>query len=267
METINLKEEVRSLIDQLPENFTWSDLISAIYLRQAMKSAPIQLKGIKQGKNIQLSDLDLMQVLKSDYLRQVLKSEPIQVKGIKQGKNIQLSEKFNIPDGSEVLIEVREVSPVNPEEKLKRMKEFQEFLTAWLDENREEGQKIGEFLESDRTTNRKSSMMPPKKRRAPLFGSDRDLSLISDDFDDPLELLASPLVDRLLEKAKELTKVSAELAEIIAKVEKDRHIDKPDNFWEALQKFRQENNLEAAGIEPEVFEGVRDSSPGREVIL
>ena len=184
METINLKEEVRSLIDQLPENFTWSDLISAIYLRQAMKSEPIQLKGIKQGKNIQLSDLDLMQVLKSDYLRQVLKSEPIQVKGIKQGKNIQLSEKFNIPDGSEVLIEVREVSPVNPDEKLKRMKEF---LTAWLDEDREEWQKIGEFLESDRTTNRKSSVMPPQKRRAPLFGSDRDLISISDGFDEPLE--------------------------------------------------------------------------------
>jgi len=158
METINLKEEVRSLIDQLPENFTWSDLISA-YLRQAV-------------------------LMKSDYLRQVLKSEPIQVKGIKQGKNIQLSEKFNIPDGSEVLIEVREVSPVNPEEKLKRMKEF---LTAWLDEDREEWQKIGELLESDRTTNRKSSVMPPKKRRAPLFGSDRDLISISDGFDEPLE--------------------------------------------------------------------------------
>ena len=183
METINFKEEVRSLIDQLPENFTWSDLISA-YLRQAMKSE-IQLKGIKQGKNIQLSDFDPW--LKSDYLRQVLKSEPIQLKGIKQGKNIQLSEKFNIPDGSEVLIEVREVSPVNPEEKLKRMKEFQEFLTAWLDEDIEERPKIGEFLESDRTTNRNSSVMPPKKRRAPLFGSDHDLISISDGFDEPLE--------------------------------------------------------------------------------
>ncbi|MEG4006808.1 hypothetical protein QUA41_13950 [Microcoleus sp. Pol11C1] len=54
METINLKEEVRSLIDKLPENFTWPDLISAVYLNQAMKSEPIQVKGIKQGKNIQL---------------------------------------------------------------------------------------------------------------------------------------------------------------------------------------------------------------------
>jgi hypothetical protein len=113
-----------------------------------------------------------------------MKSEPIQVKGIKQGENIPLLAKFNITDACEVLIEVREVSPVNPEEKLKRMKEF---LTAWLDEDREEWQKIGEFLESDRTTNRKSSVMPPKKRRIPLFGSERGLILISDDFPEPLE--------------------------------------------------------------------------------
>ena len=42
MESINIKEEVRSLIDQMPENFTWDDLISAIYLRQKLKSEPIQ---------------------------------------------------------------------------------------------------------------------------------------------------------------------------------------------------------------------------------
>lgn len=71
-------------------------------------------------------------------------------------------------------------------------------------------------------------------------------------------MLASPLVDRLLEKAKELTNIPTELAVIIAKIEKERHIDRPQNFWEALQKFRQDNNLEEKGIEPEVFEGVRD---------
>lgn len=61
METINLKEEVRNLIDKLPENFTWPDLISAVYLRQAMKSEPIQVKGIKQGKNI-LEDFNLLNI-------------------------------------------------------------------------------------------------------------------------------------------------------------------------------------------------------------
>lgn len=155
MATINLKEEVRSLIDKLPENFTWPDLISAVYLRQAMKS------------------------------------EPIQVKGIKQGKSIQVSENINIPDGSLVLIEVREVSPINNEEKWKRMKEF---LVSLSDEDREEWRKIAEFLDGDRTTNRKPKPAPappppkpPKKRREPLFGSDREVITISDNFDEPLE--------------------------------------------------------------------------------
>ena len=166
METINLKEEVRSLIDKLPENFTWSDLIAAIYLRKRMPSQSIQVKGITEA----------------------VKAETLQ--------------------------------------------EVEEWLST------------------------------PSR-----FGSDRGLITTSDEFDEPLELLPSPLVDRLLEKAKELTKVSAELTEIIAKIEKERQIEPPQNFWEAIQKFRQENNLEEAGIEAEVFEGLRDSSPGREVIL
>lgn len=37
-------------------------------------------------------------------------------------------------------------------------------------------------------------------------------------------------------------------------------------FWKSLEKFRQEQELEAVNIEPEVFTDVRDSSPGREVI-
>ena len=157
METINLKEEVRNLIDKLPENFTWSDLISAVYLRQRMQSEQSQIKDIKPG------------------------IEP------------------------ETFDEVEESSP--------------------------------------------------KHSR---FGSDQGIITISDDFDEPLELLPSPLVDSLLEKAKELTKVSAELDEIIAKIEKERQIEQPQNFGEAIQKFRQENNLEEAGIESEVFEGLRD---------
>ncbi len=36
-------------------------------------------------------------------------------------------------------------------------------------------------------------------------------------------------------------------------------------FWKSLEKFRQEQELEAVSIEPEVFADVRDSSPGREV--
>ena len=166
METINLKEEVRSLIDKLPENFTWSDLIAAIYLRKRMPSHSIQVKGIT------------------------------------------------------------------------------------------------ETVEAETLQESEASSPTPSR-----FGSERGLITTSDDFDEPLELLPSPLVNSLLEKAKELTKVSAELTEIIAKIEKERQIEQPQNFWEAIQKFRQENNLEEAGIEAEVFEGLRDSSPGREVIL
>ena len=128
MATINLKEEVRNLIDRLPENFTWSDLISAIYLRQRMQSQAIQIKGIKPG--------------------------------------------------------------IEPET-------------------------FDELEESS-----------PKHSR---FGSDKGLITISDDFDEPLELLPSSLVDHLLEKAKELTKVSAELNKIIAKIEKERQIEQPQN--------------------------------------
>jgi len=166
METINIKEEARSLINRLPENFTWSDLISAIYLRQRMQYQTIHIQGIKP------------------------ETDP------------------------ETLDEVAESSP-------KRSK----------------------------------------------LGSERGIITTSDDFDEPLELLPSPLVNSLLEKAKELTKVSAELTEIIAKIEKERQIEQPQNFGEAIQKFRQENNLEEAGIEAEVFEGLRDSAPGREVVL
>ncbi|MFN6566397.1 hypothetical protein [Dendronalium sp. ChiSLP03b] len=36
-------------------------------------------------------------------------------------------------------------------------------------------------------------------------------------------------------------------------------------FWKCLENFRQEQELEAAGIEPETFADVRDTSPGREV--
>jgi len=148
METLNIKEEARSLIDKLPKNFTWSDLIAAIYLRQTMKF------------------------------------EPIRVKGIKQGKTIELLEEINITEGSEITIAVRESRPIGREEKLKRIKYF---LASLSDEDREQWKKIGEFLESDRQTNIKSSLLPKKQRLPPLFGSDREVIAIGDNFDEPLE--------------------------------------------------------------------------------
>ena len=58
----------------------------------------------------------------------------MQIKGIKRGNFIETSENPNIPDGSEVLLEVREVS-LNSEKKLAKMKEF---LAGLSDEDREE---------------------------------------------------------------------------------------------------------------------------------
>ncbi|ELS00217.1 hypothetical protein [Gloeocapsa sp. PCC 73106] len=53
--------------------------------------------------------------------------------------------------------------------------------------------------------------------------------------------------------------------------EKEKAILNPNqiqfSFSELLHKFRQEEHLEAAGIESaEILEDVRDSSPGREVV-
>ncbi|MEH2042395.1 hypothetical protein [Nostoc sp.] len=42
-------------------------------------------------------------------------------------------------------------------------------------------------------------------------------------------------------------------------------VSSESQFWKSLEKFRQKQELEAAGIHPEVFADVRDSSPGREV--
>jgi hypothetical protein len=37
METISIKDEARRLVDQLPENSTWDDLMHEIYVRQSIE--------------------------------------------------------------------------------------------------------------------------------------------------------------------------------------------------------------------------------------
>lgn len=37
METTSIKEEARRLVDQLPENSTWDDLVHEIYVRQSIE--------------------------------------------------------------------------------------------------------------------------------------------------------------------------------------------------------------------------------------
>ena len=47
MTNIILKEEARRLIDKLPDNFTWDDLMYEIYVRQTVESG---LKDSQEGK-------------------------------------------------------------------------------------------------------------------------------------------------------------------------------------------------------------------------
>jgi len=66
------------------------------------------------------------------------------------------------------------------------------------------------------------------------------------------------LIDEMPENFTWDDLISAIHIKKIAIIDRERALDRPQDFWEALQKFRQENNLEAEGIEPEVFEGIRD---------
>jgi hypothetical protein len=51
MGTKVLKEEAKKLIDKLPENFEWEDLMHEIYVRQAIES------GLKDSKAGQVDDV------------------------------------------------------------------------------------------------------------------------------------------------------------------------------------------------------------------
>lgn len=55
---------------------------------------------------------------------------------------------------------------------------------------------------------------------------------------------------------------------IISTAEYERLLNKVPTFGESIERFRQEYNLESADINPdEIFAGVRDKSPGREIIF
>jgi prevent-host-death family protein len=64
----------------------------------------------------------------------------------------------------------------------------------------------------------------------------------------------------------ELTRRGKRVAVLISIDEYNRLVAGNSSLWQALEKFRQQTNLEEVGIEPEIFEGIRDSAPGREVV-
>lgn len=54
METKSIKEKARNLIDKLPENSTWDDLMYEIYVRQAVESG---LNDSEAGKVVSVEEV------------------------------------------------------------------------------------------------------------------------------------------------------------------------------------------------------------------
>lgn len=54
MENVSIKEEARRLVDQLPENSTWDDLMHEIYVRQAIERG---LADSKAGRTTNVEDV------------------------------------------------------------------------------------------------------------------------------------------------------------------------------------------------------------------
>jgi prevent-host-death family protein len=65
----------------------------------------------------------------------------------------------------------------------------------------------------------------------------------------------------------ELTRRGEPVAVMLSLREYRRITTGKEKFWEAYLAFHDTVDLSRLGIEPEVFEGVRDPSPGREVRL
>ena len=66
--------------------------------------------------------------------------------------------------------------------------------------------------------------------------------------------------------AVEITRHGEPVAVIVSWREYQR-LSAGKDFWSAYQSFRDVFDLSVLGIEPDTFDGVRDSSPGREVNL
>ncbi len=54
MTTISIKEEARRLVEQLPEDATWDDLMHEIYVRQAIESG---LQDSQAGRTLDVREV------------------------------------------------------------------------------------------------------------------------------------------------------------------------------------------------------------------
>jgi cellobiose PTS system EIIB component len=69
-------------------------------------------------------------------------------------------------------------------------------------------------------------------------------------------------------EAVQITRQGKQLAVILPISEYERLLNKKPGFWKSVEKFRQEMEEEGTEIDPdEVWQSVRDKSPGRGVIL
>jgi prevent-host-death family protein len=65
----------------------------------------------------------------------------------------------------------------------------------------------------------------------------------------------------------ELTRRGKPVA-VIVSIDEYRRLTTPGgSFWDALEKFRAENDLAGLGLGPELFDDIRDDDPGRQVDL
>lgn len=82
-----------------------------------------------------------------------------------------------------------------------------------------------------------------------------------------------PNLDKIIQEAEQgeaiqITQQGKQIAVILSQVEYEKLLNKTPNFWESVERFRQEYDVEAADINPdEIFTNVRDKSSGREVIF
>ena len=69
------------------------------------------------------------------------------------------------------------------------------------------------------------------------------------------------------EAAVELTRRGKPVAVLLSIQEYNRLSSGTGGFWKAFTAFRKRVNLQELAIDPDIFTGLRDQSPGREVSL
>jgi prevent-host-death family protein len=69
------------------------------------------------------------------------------------------------------------------------------------------------------------------------------------------------------ESTVELTRRGKPVAVLLSVQEYKRLSSGKGGFWQAFTAFRNRVNLQELGIEPNIFTGLRDQSPGREIAL